>query len=59
MVTSWKTTVSGIITAVGAAFQISENATLQLIGKVMLALGAAFFGVSAKDNNVTGGTKQQ
>lgn len=56
---SWKTTVSGIIAAIGAAFQVSDNPTLQLIGKVLLAIGVLFFGVSAKDNNVTGGTKPQ
>ena len=56
---SWKTTLSGIIAAVGAAFQISDNPTLQIIGKVLLAIGALFFGISAKDSDVTGGTKQQ
>ena len=56
---SWKTTVSGIIAAVGAAFQLSDNPTLQIVGKVLVALGILFFGVSAKDSDVTGGTKQQ
>ena len=56
---SWKTTVSGIIAAVGGAFQLSSDVTLQTIGKVLLALGALFFGAFAKDNNVTGGTTKQ
>ena len=56
---SWKTTVGGILAAAGAAMQASDNATVKLIGAIAGAIGLAFVGVSAKDNNVTGGSKPQ
>jgi hypothetical protein len=39
--------------------QASDNATVKLIGLILAGLGAIIIGGSAKDNNVTGGTKQQ
>lgn len=56
---SWKTTIGGIVTAAGVSMQASDNATVKLIGLILAGLGAIIIGGSAKDSNVTGGTKQQ
>lgn len=56
---SWKTTIGGFLAAAGAAMQASDNATVKVAGAVIGAIGLALLGMSAKDNNVTGGTKQQ
>lgn len=48
---SWKTTLGGIVASVGAALQASEDGTLKLIGVVLLTLGTALFGVTARDND--------
>lgn len=56
---NWKTTVSGIIAAAGLAMQASNDSIVKVIGLILAALGTAMIGGSAKDNNVTGGTKPQ
>jgi hypothetical protein len=56
---NWKTTVGGIVAAAGLAMQASDNPTVKGIGWIIAAVGSIFFGASAKDNNVTGGSKQQ
>ena len=54
---NWKTTVHGIVAAVGSAlaesFNKSDNPTLHLIGTAIAIYGLAGVGVSAKDSNVT------
>ena len=56
---SWKTTVSGLITAIGAALMQNDDATLKLIGQILIVLGPILFGLSAKDAQVHGGTIAQ
>jgi hypothetical protein len=56
---NWKTTIGGIVIAAGLAMQASQDHTVNIIGIVIGAIGSVLFGASAKDNNVTGGTKQQ
>ena len=56
---NWKTTLSGIVAAIGASMQLSADPTVKAIGAIVIAVGALLFGISAKDNNVTGGTVQQ
>jgi hypothetical protein len=51
---NWKTTVAGIVTAVGVGFTQSDDPTLQFIGKVLMVVGPIILGVAAKDLNVTG-----
>lgn len=51
---SWKTTLAGILTAVGTAFSSSGNPTLVQIGAFLTPIGALLLGMSAKDSNVTG-----
>ena len=53
---SWKTTVAGIITAIGVGFTQSDDPTLQMIGKILVVVGPIILGIVAKDSNVTGGT---
>lgn len=56
---SWKTTLGGVLAAAGTAMQASENSNVKLVGAIAGAVGLFFLGISSKDNNVTGGTKQQ
>ncbi len=62
--TNWKTNagaVAAVMTAVAAALTAYQNGTLDS-GLVLVAITAlvnAWIGFSAKDANVTGGTKQQ
>lgn len=57
--TSWKTTLCGLITALGVGCTQSSDPTLQFIGKILTVMGPILFGLAAKDHNVTGGTKEQ
>jgi hypothetical protein len=57
--TSWKTTVGGLILALGATCTQMDDSTYKLIGGVLSAIGALILGIAAKDSNVTGGTKEQ
>lgn len=56
---SWKTSLGGIILALGGVFTQQTDHTIQLIGGVLSAVGALLLGLAAKDHNVTGGTKEQ
>ena len=61
---NWKTTLTGVVSAVAGfiAFsptQFSKWPLVVELAKYTMAGGIAFMGISAKDNNVTGGTKQQ
>lgn len=51
---SWKTTVFGIIGAVGT-FLINQKdpAWLGIVGQILMAIGSAGVGMSARDNKVT------
>lgn len=54
--TSWKTTIGGVLMAVGATLQgaaidMSDATYLGLVGSILLAIGAFFTGVSARDND--------
>ena len=51
---NWKTTVAGILTAVGMYLQNNESGTLKLIGQVLSFAGSILLGFMAKDYNVTG-----
>lgn len=50
---SWKTTLGGIVTAIGAFLIASEDANAKLIGGVLAAVGALLTGFTARDNSVT------
>jgi hypothetical protein len=56
---NWKTTVAGIVTAIGVGFSQSSDPTLQTIGKILIVVGPVIFGYVAKDGDVTGGTRKQ
>jgi hypothetical protein len=56
---NWKTTLFGIITACGVGMSNSDDVIVKTIGIILGIIGPVLFGVSAKDNNVTGGSKQQ
>lgn len=56
---NWKTTFGGILVAGGTAMQASADATVNIIGIIVGAIGALVLGFGGKDNNVTGGTVQQ
>lgn len=57
--TNWKTSLGGVLAALGAALSQNGDTTIKSIGGVLAALGALLMGLAAKDFNVTGGTKQQ
>ncbi len=57
--TNWKTTLFGFLAAAGVGASQSTDPTTHLIGVIMGVLGTALLGLTAKDHNVTGGTKQQ
>ena len=56
---SWKTTVGGLLMAIGAWMQTNSEPVITTIGTVAMVVGAALLGITAKDSNVTGGTKKQ
>jgi hypothetical protein len=58
-VKSWKTTLAGIVTAIGAGLSQTDDPTLKIIGQILMVLGPIIFGVVAKDSNVHGGTVPQ
>jgi hypothetical protein len=51
--TSWKTTVGGLLMAAGMSVLDNPDPRIHLAAKVCEALGAALLGMSARDNNVT------
>ena len=51
---SWKTSIGGVLTAIGAvAVQVQEPAWIATIGAGLIAVGSLLMGVSARDNNVS------
>ena len=56
---NWKTTLFGLITALGVGCIQSTDPTVQVIGKILAVVGPILLGLFAKDSNVTGGTTQQ
>lgn len=55
---NWKTTVGGLLLAAGTGLQAMDE-PYKTIGVIMVAVGGALLGFSAKDYNVTGGTTKQ
>lgn len=49
---SWKTTICGIISALGAYFVQSGDARLELIGQFLLPIGTLCTGYFAKDKGL-------
>ena len=47
---NWKTTLGGIVTAVGLFLVTMPNPTLHLIGQVLAPIGAALVGIAATDS---------
>lgn len=50
---SWKTSLGGILAAVGLSLTAMADPTLKLIGTIVAALGAFLTGQSARDNKKT------
>jgi hypothetical protein len=50
---SWKTTVGGILLAIGTPLSASGEGIYQTIGVLMAAVGAVMLGITARDNNVS------
>jgi len=50
---SWKTTVGGVMAAVGAALSAMDSEAMQGVGAAILGLGVAFGLISARDNGVS------
>ena len=58
--TSWKTTLCGAITALGAYLTSTTDPTwLPILGKALVIAGPLLLGFFSKDSNVTGGTVPQ
>lgn len=51
---NWKTSLGGILLAIGASLQASEDATMKAAGSILLGVGGLIIGLFGKDNNVTG-----
>jgi hypothetical protein len=49
MLSSWKTTLGGILAA-GGTFLMSQEGVAHLIGQILQAVGLFFLGVSAQDS---------
>lgn len=49
MATSWKTTIGGLLAAVGTFLVNSQTGVLNLIGQIAQAVGLFFLGFSAQD----------
>lgn len=45
----WKTTVSGLIGAVGAYLATLENPTLKMLGQILTAVGIGLLGYHSTD----------
>ena len=54
---NWKTTIGGLLLTIGLA--ISQSEDLKHFGLIAQGIGGLLLGLSAKDNNVTGGTVPQ
>ena len=56
---SWKTSLGGLLVAIGTPLSQATDETMKYIGIIVMSLGALILGLAAKDHNVTGGTKEQ
>lgn len=56
---NWKTTISGIAGALGIYLTNSSDPKIHLLGMILTGASLLLTGASAKDSNVTGGTKPQ
>jgi sulfite exporter TauE/SafE len=54
---SWKTTLGGILAAIGTALMATDD--WKWLGYIFNGIGLLLLGLAAKDSNVTGGTKVQ
>jgi hypothetical protein len=50
MKANWKTTIGGILAAVGSYLVNSQTGVLQIVGQVCQAIGLFFLGASAQDS---------
>lgn len=57
-VVNWKTTVAAFVTLIGAVMKIFKVDLPPEVADAMITVGIFFGLFFAKDNNVTGGTKQ-
>jgi len=54
MTKSWKTTLFGILTAVGTYLStVHDPAYVSTVGTIMVGLSSALLGIFARDNDVT------
>ena len=54
MKSSWKTSIFGILSAIGVALvPLKDPAWLTTVGTILAAIGAAGIGLSARDNGVS------
>lgn len=49
MITDWKTTVCGILAAVGTYLSTSQTGWLQILGQCLAGIGTLLLGYQAKD----------
>jgi fructose-1-phosphate kinase PfkB-like protein len=56
---NWKTTVSGIVAALGVALTQINDPIIHAIGVILSGVGALLVSLTAKDYNVHGGTVAQ
>ncbi len=54
---NWKTSLGGLIAAAGMALMQSTDPIMHFVGMLLNGIGILFLGGTAKDSNVTGGTK--
>jgi hypothetical protein len=48
---NWKTTLGGVLAAIGAYIVNSQTGVLNLVGQICQAVGLFFLGVSAQDQS--------
>jgi hypothetical protein len=46
---NWKTTLGGVLAAIGSFLVNSQNGALNIVGQVCQAVGLFFLGAAAKD----------
>ncbi len=51
---NWKTSLGGILTAVGLGLTANGHAGIHTVGIVLAAVGSLLTGAQAKDHDVTG-----